>query len=991
MAGRSYRFRISSRSWLFVPALIMLFGLIAEPSPLAARPLATVAAAPSTAGLLPLQTASNAQPQISSPVYPPGRASQMMAYDAATQTTLMFGGGTEVLFNDTWSWNGSGWTQLFPSVSPPPRGTGGMAYDPVTGTILLFGGCNAGGQFCGSSNLLGDTWSWNGSTWTQLFPATSPSARSYASMAFDTASNSVVLFGGQSCCAYLADTWSWTGTNWTQLSPAASPPGRSLATMTRNPSSTGLVLFGGYGCTNPPSCSVFGGLNDTWFWNGTTWAQVGASSCTNSCANSPSARWEVRMAYDSATNSVILFGGNPPSGPALGDTWSWSGTAWTQLAPAVSPSGRWSHSMAFDAARGRILLFGGYNGGNTLDDTWTWNGGAWTEISPVSSPSRRGLSAMAYDAATETILLFGGSAGGNETWSWDSSGWAQLSPPTSPPNRDGAAMAYDGASGTIVLFGGSGSCGVGCNDTWDWNGVTWTQLIASGCTNACTNSPPGRFEQSMAYDAVTQAVILFGGNTPGGCCLNDTWSLSYNSGTYSWTQLIANGASGSPAARDLASMAYDAATSTIVLFGGINNGNFFLGDTWSWNGSTWSQLSPATSPPARLGAATAYDAVTGTIVLFGGYQNSYPNDTWSWNGSTWTRLSPATSPLGREFASMAYDPTSSSAVLFGGESSANPYNDTWTWTGTTWIQACGTSTTPASPPCVLNVGPASGPDSGGAEVVLGGSGFNGATQVDFGAVPAGFYFVSDNLLVAFPPAGSAGSTIDITVTTPVGTSAISAGDQFTYVSAPIVSSVSPASVPATGGTSATISGSGFSDASGVTFGTVPAISMAVTGDGTITATSPPGAASATVDVRVSTIAGTSAVTSGDHFTYSGPPTVTGVSPSSGAAGGGTTVTINGTGFSTVPGQTTVQFGTAQAQIASPSSVGAQGLAPLPPDGAHCPAGREQRQRGLREPNAVLRDQPGRHGRRGRDRHGRRRDQRHQQHRPFQLSLGADDQ
>ena len=39
-----------------------------------------------------------------------------------------------------------------------------------------------------------------------------------------------------------------------------------------------------------------------------------------------------------------------------------------------------------------------------------------------------------------------------------------------------------------------------------------------------------------------------------------------------------------------------------------------------------------------------------------------------------------------------------------------------------------------------------------------------------------------------------------------------------------------------------------------------------------------------------------------------PPTVSGISPTSGPAGGGTTVTINGTGFATAAGATTVKFG-----------------------------------------------------------------------------------
>src|SRR5439155_20190387 len=53
----------------------------------------------------------------------------------------------------------------------------------------------------------------------------------------------------------------------------------------------------------------------------------------------------------------------------------------------------------------------------------------------------------------------------------------------------------------------------------------------------------------------------------------------------------------SPCARVGASMAYDAATSNMVLFGGLNSSSRALGDTWTWNGTTWTKQAPAASPP----------------------------------------------------------------------------------------------------------------------------------------------------------------------------------------------------------------------------------------------------------------------------------------------------------------------------------------------------------------------------------------------------------
>src|ERR1035438_5569144 len=72
-----------------------------------------------------------------------------------------------------------------------------------------------------------DTWTWDGSNWTQKSPQTSPPGRTYAAMAYDSARGQAVLFGGNgSGNPYLGDTWVWDGSNWTQESLQNGPPGR---------------------------------------------------------------------------------------------------------------------------------------------------------------------------------------------------------------------------------------------------------------------------------------------------------------------------------------------------------------------------------------------------------------------------------------------------------------------------------------------------------------------------------------------------------------------------------------------------------------------------------------------------------------------------------------------------------------------------------------------------------------------------------------------
>jgi hypothetical protein len=114
---------------------------------------------------------------------------------------------------------------------------------------------------------------------------------------------------------------------------------------------------------------------------------------------------------------------------------------------------------------------------------------------------------------------------------------------------------------------------------------------------------------------------------------------------------------------------------------------------------------------------------------------------------------------------------------------------------------------------------------------------------------------------------------------------------------PAVSVVSAASGPEAGGNTITIGGSGFTDGTAtVDVGTTAATVDTVASD-KLTVTVPASTTASTVDVTVTTSAGTTATSAADHYTYLAPPTVTGVSPGTGAPG--STVVISGTGFTSV--------------------------------------------------------------------------------------------
>ena len=231
------------------------------------------------------------------------------------------------------------------------------------------------------------------------------------------------------------------------------------------------------------------------------------------------------------------------------------------------------------------------------------------------------------------------------------------------------------------------------------------------------------------------------------------------------------------------------------------------------------------------------------------------------------------------------------------------------------------SSTPGSQgttlPAVTGSSPASGMTTGGTLVTITGTRLHGPATVKFGA-KAGTITADHNtkIIVKSPPGQG---TVEITVTTPVGTA--NAGE-FSYYSptAPmagptVTGAVSPATGPTAGGTPVAINGTHLADATMVSFGGVAGV---ISSDSAtqITVSSPPG--NGTVDVIVTTPGGTAAA---GKFTYKTttpppPPMIFRLSPDGGSTAGGTTVTISGTNLS---GATSVSFGGTGATIVSDSS------------------------------------------------------------------------
>ncbi len=224
--------------------------------------------------------------------------------------------------------------------------------------------------------------------------------------------------------------------------------------------------------------------------------------------------------------------------------------------------------------------------------------------------------------------------------------------------------------------------------------------------------------------------------------------------------------------------------------------------------------------------------------------------------------------------------------------------------GSAWVRV---EAAPA--PTVAAVSPASGPLAGGTAITITGTGFSAGATVDLGGVPATAVVVVSATSITATTGAHAPGAVVVTVTNADGQGGTLSGG-FTYLGPPpTLTAVAPASGPTAGATSITLTGTEFGAGTTVTVGGVAATSVTVVSSTSLTVVTPAGVAGV-ADVVVTKADGqTATLAAGYTYTQSAPPTVTAISPTSGTHGGGTPVTLTGTGF--VAGAT-VRFGSTLA-------------------------------------------------------------------------------
>jgi IPT/TIG domain-containing protein len=337
---------------------------------------------------------------------------------------------------------------------------------------------------------------------------------------------------------------------------------------------------------------------------------------------------------------------------------------------------------------------------------------------------------------------------------------------------------------------------------------------------------------------------------------------------------------------------------SVVTFGGITAGAVQA----SADGTELTATTPAHAPGW---VDVTVRTVGGPATLVSGYQYV--------GGATLTAVSPATGPTsgGITVTLTGTGFTGETLVTFGNKP-APPSSVSANLQGTQLTATLPTRSTPGAvdvlvatvggsatltagftyfgAPTLTSVAPAEGPASGGTSATLVGTNFQTGMQVRFGGVLATLDTVSATQATVTTPAHGAGP-VDVSVTTPGGTATRSGS--FTYVSVPTLTGVVPNEGPTTGGQTVTLTGSGFRTGMLVTFGGSAGTALSIVSPTEATVVAPahgPGA----VNVTVSTPGGTATLAGG--YTYVVAPALTSVTPDNGPTGGGTTVTLTGSGL-----------------------------------------------------------------------------------------------
>ncbi|MEO8621700.1 MAG: hypothetical protein ABI625_11585, partial [bacterium] len=290
-----------------------------------------------------------------------------------------------------------------------------------------------------------------------------PEPRTGHQLAYDSARQRILMFGGQSgdaAIGYPSTLWAWDGARWTCLS-ADGPPGRVDATLVDDPGRGVVVLYGGRRRAGQQN-EV---LSDTWEWNGTRWDLRDTIGLGR--------REHMVAAFDTRTQSVVVHGGGAGNA-SLDDTWRWSGTRWTQMETRVTRALIANSLVARPSGALLIAAEAPDSLGAFRAALYEVRNALWAIVD--STGPRFSPQASSTLAGGGNVLMFAGwePDGRANTITWtEREGWRVRNDPH--VRRRGAPVAYDARRNRVVMYGGDDGERV-LADTWEWDGRAWTSV-----------------------------------------------------------------------------------------------------------------------------------------------------------------------------------------------------------------------------------------------------------------------------------------------------------------------------------------------------------------------------------------------------------------------------------------------------------------------------------------------------------------------------------
>ena len=577
------------------------------------------------------------------------------------------------------------------------------------------------------------------------------------------------------------------------------------------------------------------------------------------------------------------------------------------------------------SADGNTLIVGGPFDNSATGAAWvfTQSGGVWTQQAKLVGSGYSGFSqqgwsvALSADGNTAIVGGPGDDSSVGAAWVFTQSGgvWTQqaklVGSGYSGFSQQGWSVALSADGNTAIVGGPGDDSSVGAAWVFTRSGGTWTQQGSKLVGSGYSGTPEQGNSVALSADGNTALVGGLGDNDHVGAA----WVFTFNDGV--WTQkgsnpkLVGSGYSGAP--EQGTSVALSADGNTAIMGG--NDDDSGIGAAWVFtqSGGVWTQqaklVGTGYSGFPEQGWSVALSA-DGNSALVGGYgDNSRAGAVWvfSQSGGAWSQQGSklvGTGAVGQsqQGISVALSADGTSAIVGGGNDNGR--------VGAAWVFAAVTT--------VTAIAPSSGP--AGTTVTVTGVNFTGATAVAFGAAAASFTVNSNTSISATAPAGS--GIVDVTVTTPLGTSAASAADQFTYIPT-LTLSATPSSTTQVGQaySQANVAGGGTTPYTySLSAGTLPAGTTLNTSTGTVSGTpTTAGAFSYTIKVTdggspaqtaTQVVSGTIAPATLTLVSSASAMTQVGQSYSQSNAGSGGTTPYTYTLFAgTLPGGTTLNTST----------------------------------------------------------------------------------